>query len=51
MTKDVAPWTVVAGNPAKVVKRRVLAERYKVQRVEVEGTGCSAPLGAGGLLK
>lgn len=27
VTKDVPPWTVVAGNPAKVVKRRVLAAR------------------------
>ena len=26
VTKDVAPWTVVAGNPARVVKRRVLGE-------------------------
>ena len=24
VTKDVPPWTVVAGNPAKVVKRRIL---------------------------
>jgi putative colanic acid biosynthesis acetyltransferase WcaF len=23
-TKDVAPWTVVAGNPAKFIKNRVL---------------------------
>lgn len=27
VTKDVPPWTVVAGNPAKVVRRRVLAAR------------------------
>lgn len=26
VTKDVAPWTVVAGNPARVVKKRVLSE-------------------------
>ena len=26
VTKDVEPWTVVAGNPAKVVKKRVLRE-------------------------
>ncbi len=24
VTKDVAPWTVVAGNPAKFIKKRVL---------------------------
>lgn len=24
VTKDVAPWTVVAGNPAKEIKKRVL---------------------------
>lgn len=28
VAKDVAPWTVVAGNPAKVVKRRVLGASY-----------------------
>lgn len=27
VTKDVEPWTVVGGNPAMVVKRRVLTER------------------------
>lgn len=26
VTKDVAPWTVVAGNPARVVKKRVIRE-------------------------
>ena len=26
VTKDVEPWTVVAGNPAKVIKQRVLKE-------------------------
>lgn len=26
VTKDIAPWTVVAGNPARVVKKRVLRE-------------------------
>ena len=25
VTKDVQPWTVVAGNPARVIKQRVLA--------------------------
>ena len=24
VTKDVEPWTVVGGNPAKVIKRRIL---------------------------
>ena len=24
VTKDVEPWTVVAGNPAKVIKQRIL---------------------------
>ena len=27
VTKDVAPWTVVGGNPAKFIKKRVLRER------------------------
>jgi acetyltransferase-like isoleucine patch superfamily enzyme len=26
VTKDVEPWTVVGGNPAKVIKRRILEE-------------------------
>ena len=27
VTKDVEPWTVVAGNPARFIKKRVIAER------------------------
>ena len=27
VTKDVPPWTVVAGNPAREVKKRVLREK------------------------
>jgi putative colanic acid biosynthesis acetyltransferase WcaF len=26
VTKDVEPWTVVAGNPARVIKKRVIRE-------------------------
>jgi putative colanic acid biosynthesis acetyltransferase WcaF len=29
VTKDVEPWTVVAGNPARVIKKRVLVENGK----------------------
>ena len=29
VTKDVAPWTVVAGNPAKVVKKRNLGDHRR----------------------
>lgn len=28
VSKDVAPWTIVVGNPAKVVKERVLGASY-----------------------
>jgi putative colanic acid biosynthesis acetyltransferase WcaF len=31
--KDVAPWTVVAGNPARVVRQRVLGERPETSQV------------------
>lgn len=31
VTKDVDPWTVVAGNPAKVIKKRVLSEAYSLK--------------------
>jgi len=27
VTKDVSPWTVVGGNPAKVIKKRTLCDR------------------------
>ena len=29
VTKDVEPWTVVGGNPAKFIKKRVLREKAK----------------------
>jgi putative colanic acid biosynthesis acetyltransferase WcaF len=28
VTKDVEPWTVVAGNPARVIKKRTLAAAF-----------------------
>ncbi len=37
--KDVAPWTVVGGNPAQFIKERVLRE--KVVSIQIERTADS----------
>lgn len=34
VTKDVQPWTVVAGNPARVVKRREIVDKRENRGVE-----------------
>ena len=30
VTNDVEPWTVVGGNPAKFIKRRVLKDDFRI---------------------
>jgi len=34
VTKDVEPWSVVAGNPAKFIKKRVLKEQSPMHERE-----------------
>jgi putative colanic acid biosynthesis acetyltransferase WcaF len=41
VTRDVEPWTVVAGNPAKMIKRRVMRRREDARPTEHPSAGPS----------